>query len=42
MVTGPDDGLLAPRRGVPPDCAWLLHDIILTDPEHDGHRALDT
>jgi hypothetical protein len=19
---------------VPPDCVWLLHDIILTDPEH--------
>ena len=32
----------APRRGVPPDCDWLLYDIIRTDPERmvDVERSM--
>jgi hypothetical protein len=31
-----------PQRGVPPDCAWLLHDIILADHERmvDVERSM--
>ena len=30
------------RRGVPPDCVWLLYDIIRTDPERmvDVERSM--
>ena len=34
-------GLTRPGGGVPPDCVWLLYDIIRTDPGHGGHRVLD-
>jgi hypothetical protein len=32
----------APQRGVPPDRAWLLHDIIRADPERmvDVERSM--
>jgi hypothetical protein len=34
--------LVTLRRGVPPDCAWLLHDIIWTDSERmvDVERSM--